>query len=104
MNCIGNILKYNSNLSEKEFYKNQLIKDATVRNYEIIGEAAKKVSLRFRSKYPEVEWKKMAGMRDKLIHDYIEVDYEIVWFTTKEIIPALEKLISNILEKEEKNI
>lgn len=71
---INQILEYTNGLKEKEFLSNQLIEDAVVRNFEIIGEATKQISKEFRAKHTGIEWKKMAGMRDKLIHDYIEVD------------------------------
>ena len=61
------------------FLKNNLIQDAVIRNFEIIGEAAKKLNDDFRATYSEIEWKKIAGMRDKLIHDYIGVDLWAVW-------------------------
>ena len=75
-----------------------MIKDAVVRNFEIIGEATKRVSLQTRENYKNIEWKKMAGIRDKLIHDYIEVDYEIIWFTVTQILPNLKISIQNIVD------
>ena len=61
-------------LDQQGFFENKMVQDATIRNLEIIGEATKGLSEDFKMKYPEIEWKKMAGMRDKLIHDYISVD------------------------------
>ena len=99
--AISQIVNYTSDLSEKEFYKDQLVKDAVVRNFEIIGEATKQVSDETRHVYPSIEWRKMAGMRDKLIHDYIDVDYFIVWHTIQQVLPSLEEKIDGIIRKNE---
>jgi uncharacterized protein with HEPN domain len=98
LRSIDNILKYTQNISEEEFYLNQQLLDAVVRNFEIIGEASKKISNETKEKHPQIEWKKMAGMRDKLIHNYIEVDYIIVWTTVKDILPELLVDINRINE------
>lgn len=67
--CISRIQEYTRGIDEDGFLKNNLIQDAVIRNFEIIGEATKKLDDDFRIKYSEIEWKKIAGMRDKLIHD-----------------------------------
>ena len=72
-------------------------------NAKIIGEATKQLTEEFRAKYPQILWKGMAGMRDKLIHDYLEVDYEIVRYTTTEILPELKIQLERILEKERRS-
>lgn len=71
-----------------------------IRNFEIIGEATKKLNDYFRAKYSEIEWKKIAGMRDKLIHDYIGVDLWAVWGVVEKIIPTLDTQIKEILRIE----
>lgn len=96
---INQILEYTNELKEEEFLSNQLIEDAVVRNFEIIGEATKQISKEFRAKHTGIEWKKMAGMRDKLIHDYIEVDYAIIWATIQDILPDLKKKIQKIIDE-----
>jgi uncharacterized protein with HEPN domain len=77
-----------------------MIQDAVIRNFEIIGEATKNLDQDFRLKYPHIEWKKIAGMRDKLIHDYIGVDLWAVWGVIEHVIPKLEIQIEEIRRKE----
>ncbi len=68
-----------------------------MRSLEIIGEAAKQVPEDFRNQHPNVQWKSMAGMRDRLIHAYFGVDYEIVWDVVQTRIPELRQQIASIL-------
>ncbi|MEM2150252.1 MAG: DUF86 domain-containing protein [Candidatus Bathyarchaeia archaeon] len=69
-----------------------------IRSIEVIGEAAKHIPKSIRDKYPSIPWRKMAGMRDKLIHEYFGVDIKILWKTIKKDIPPLKPLMQNILE------
>lgn len=98
--CISRIKAYTEGIDEAGFIQNNLIQDAVIRNFEIIGEATKKINDDFRAKYPDIEWKKIAGMRDKLIHDYIGVDLWAVWGVVENIIPILDSQIEEILKKE----
>lgn len=84
-------------LSKKKFKENKDVKDATVRRIEIIGEAVKNISKELKDKHPEVEWKKIAGSRDKMIHAYFSVDLDVVWNITKKYMPKLRKQIQQIL-------
>ena len=96
LDCIRKIKEFSEGLSFKEFSGNELVQDAIIRNIEIIGEASKKISTDTKQIYFEISWKEIAGMRDKLIHDYLGVDVEVVWRTIKEDIPILERQIREI--------
>ncbi len=94
--CVRKIKEFTKQIEENDFAENELIQDAVIRNIEIIGEATKKVSNSFKQTYHEIPWKEMAGMRDKLIHDYMGVDISVVWKTIKLDIPEIDKLIQKI--------
>ena len=96
LDCIRKIKEFTAGISLKDFSVNELVQDAVIRNIEIIGEASKKISSDTKQIYYEIPWKEIAGMRDKLIHDYLGVDFEVVWRTITEDIPTLEKQIKEI--------
>ena len=83
---------------KRDFLDNETLKRAVVRSLEIIGEASKKIPADFKIQYQHVQWKNMAGMRDRLIHDYIGVDYSIVWDVIKNKIPELTQQINKLLD------
>jgi uncharacterized protein with HEPN domain len=97
---IKRILEYTANLQLDDFLGQTLIQDAVIRNLEIIGEATKQLSGDFKDKYPDIEWRKIAGMRDKLIHDYIGVDIWAVWAVVEKVLPEFRLKIENILKEE----
>jgi len=85
-------------LSFEIFEADETLRRAFVRSLEIIGEAAKKIPDDFRAMHPAVEWRAMAGMRDRLIHGYFGVDFELVWDVVRTRIPELRKQLASILE------
>ena len=93
------ILSVSQNLSKDEFLDNETLKRAIARSLEIIGEATKKVPADFKVKWNSIHWKNMAGMRDRLIHDYMGVNYSIVWDVIKNKIPELQLQITEVLDK-----
>lgn len=82
----------------EDFMADETLRRAVVRSLEIIGEAAKKVPPEFRAQYPAVEWRAMAAMRDRLIHGYFGVDYELVWDVVQNRIPGLRHHIATIVD------
>ncbi|MCH5596883.1 HepT-like ribonuclease domain-containing protein [Niabella ginsengisoli] len=92
------LLSVQEGLSKDDFLNDETLKRAVVRSLEIIGEATKKIPADFKVKWSSIRWKNMAGMRDRLIHDYIGVNYTIVWDVFKNKIPELSNQIQEVLE------
>ena len=92
------LLANRTGVSFDAFAADDTLRRAFARSLEIIGEAAKKVPDKFRAEHPDIEWRAMASMRDRLIHDYFGVDYEIVWDVVQNRIPDLRRQIVSILE------
>ena len=94
------LLSVNNGLSKDDFLDDETLKRAVVRSLEIIGEATKKIPADFKVKWSSIKWKNMAGMRDRLIHDYIGVNYSIVWDVFKNKIPELYEQIQDVISNE----
>lgn len=96
------IEEYIGNINFETFKTNQLVIDAVIRNLEIIGEAAKNVPEIIKTKYPEVPWDKMYGLRNLITHEYFGVDYEMIWQIAKNNLPEnkidIEKILKHINE------
>ena len=96
------LVAHSRGMSREQFMRDETVKRAFVRSIEIIGEASKQVPGDFRQKYPHIEWRAMAGMRDKLVHEYFGVDYDLVWDVVTSKIPRLHHEIELILQDEKR--
>ncbi len=96
---INYLKSHTEGLTRDNFINDETLQRAFVRSIEIIGEATKKLPDELKQNYPNIEWKAVAGMRDKLIHDYFGIDYDIVWDVVINKIPQLHKVIQQIIDK-----
>jgi len=94
------IITHSVDLDKAVFLQDETLKRAYVRSLEIIGEAVKQLPDSLRQKYNTIEWRAIAGMRDRLIHNYFGVDYDIVWDVVANKIPGLDAEVRSILERE----
>ncbi len=95
--AINRIEEYIQNLTFEDFSKNKLVLDAVVRNLEIIGEACRSIPEDIRRRYPDVEWKKIVGLRNILIHQYFGIDTELIWDIVKNKLPDLKHKVKQML-------
>jgi len=98
--AIRRIIAYTENLTADGFMGDHKTQDAVIRNLEVIGEATKNLSSSLRKKYPQIPWKDLAGVRDKLIHHYFGINDEIVWKIVEEQLPTLLPQIDEVLVNE----
>jgi len=99
LDAISDTEEFVENVTQNEFFKNKEKQYAVLRALGIIGEATKNLSRELRAKHPEIPWRDVAGMRNKLIHAYFGVKLELVWETVKDRLPELKKQIYTILEE-----
>lgn len=91
------IFLYTQNLSLEEFKNNSMVVDAVIRNFEIIGEAANQLTEAFKNSHSEIEWYRLSGMRNRIIHGYFGVDLEIVWSTIENDLEILKNKITGLI-------
>lgn len=97
MDNMRDVEEFIQGMSYEQFAVDKRTVNAVLRSIEVIGEATKNVPDDVRAGYPQIPWKEMAGMRDKVIHFYFGVDKEIIWLVAKDRIPALQPLIESIV-------
>ena len=102
LECIDKIRNYISGLSYEEFIEDAKTKDAVVRNLEIIGEAANQIPEGIQRRYEEIPWPQIVSLRNRLIHGYFVVDYDIVWDIASKELPVLRSKIEKILKESNK--
>ncbi len=96
MECIQKIERFTQGGKER-FLEDELVQDAVLRNFEVIGEAAKRLDEVYRASHPEIPWRAIAGLRDVLIHQYEGVDLERVWAIVEKDLPGLKQSIAGLL-------
>ena len=91
------ILAYTNGLSYEQFLDDDRTVDAVIRNFEIIGEAANRLPEEIRDQYPNIDWHRIRGFRNRIVHDYMGIDYKIVWLIKENFLPSLITEIRSIL-------
>lgn len=94
------LIEQTKELDKEEFLENETLQRAFVRSIEIIGEAAKQIPNDLRQRYSQIQWREMGGMRDRLIHEYFGIDYDIVWDVVTNNVPILHREIQQIIQNE----
>jgi len=94
------IKRYTRELDFDAFMSDEKTMDAVIRNFEIIGEAANRIDPDFKEEHPELEWKRIRGLRNRIVHEYFGIDYEIVWDIIKTYLDELIDWIETILGQE----
>ena len=97
LEAVARIERYTAGQSFQQFSHDEKTVDAVVRNLEVIGEAVKRIPEEIRQKHPSMEWRKIAGLRDILVHEYFGIDAEIIWDIVQNKLPLLEQSVRSLL-------
>lgn len=100
LDATRSIEQFLKHVSKADFLESDLLQSAVLQKLSVIGEAASKVSKQLKSRYPDVQWKKMIGARNVLIHMYFAADWDVIWKTAKNDIPVLNERIDSVLRRE----
>jgi len=92
------ILDYTKNMSFEEFAGDRKTIDAVIRNFEIIGEAVHRLPEEFKNTYPHIDWSRIRGFRNRIVHDYFGIDYSIVWTIKETYLPLLMDSLTQVVE------
>lgn len=95
------VLRYLAGVSWERFQEDELLQDAVLRNLQIVGEAARMISDQWKADHPEIPWRRISGMRNRLVHEYFRVDVEKVWDTVRDDLPALLSQIEPLVPPDE---
>jgi uncharacterized protein with HEPN domain len=104
LTSILRIEEYIGEMEFRAFKMNYMIVDAVVRNFEIIGEASKKVPTAIQKKHPQIPWKKMYGLRNLIVHEYFGLDYELIWEIAKNNLPQNSIDLKKIIKEEKSTV
>ena len=99
MEATERVLTYTKGTDEAKFLADPILIDAVVRNIQVIGEAAFRISKEFKAVTPEMEWSRFTGMRHRLVHDYFEIEERLVWLVVTEKLPTFKAELEAVLEK-----
>ncbi len=93
--CIDRIQMYIAGIDENQFMASLLIQDAVIRNLQVLAESTQRLSEEFKTKHQEIEWNKISGLRNILVHDYLGIDIETVWNIIFDELSSLKKVVQN---------
>jgi len=96
MEAAERIATYTAGMDRADFISSGMAADAVVRNLEIIGEAANRLPTEFTDKHPEIEWRKIIGLRHRIVHDYFGVDLDMIWAIIRRDLPDFASRIATI--------
>ena len=99
LDAANKVLLYTADLNFQQFISDNKTIDATVRNFEIIGEAANRIPQDYKLLHPEIEWRRIIGLRNRIIHEYFGIDYETIWNIKEQFIPDLIEWLKTLLEE-----